>query len=174
HRLVRGYFETRSIGEIHLKGRDEPVVAWEVLAAHEAWTRLELETTRGLAPFVGRERELGVLLDAVAGARAGKGQVAFVVGEPGIGKSRLLFELRQRVGERVTWEEGHCLSFGRAMAFHPFVDLIRRWFAIEESDDEVAIAAKIERGLRDIGDDLVVISAYLRERLSINPGKPDG
>src|SRR5262249_37258466 len=89
HRLVRGGFETRAIGEIHLKGRDEPVVAWEVLAAHEARTRLELETTRGLAPFVGRERELGVLLDGVAGAQAGKGQVAFVIGEPGIGKSRL-------------------------------------------------------------------------------------
>ena len=173
HRLVRGYFETRPIGEIHLKGRDEPVVAWEVLAAHEARTRLELETTRGLAPFVGRERELGALLDAVAGAQAGNGQVAFVVGEAGIGKSRLLFELRQRLGERVTWEEGHCLSFGRAMAFHPFVDLIRRWFAIEESDDEVATAAKIGRGLREIGEDLVVTSPYLCALLSIDPGDAD-
>src|SRR5262249_358069 len=156
--LVRGYFETRPIGEIRVKGREEPVVTWEVLAAHDARTRLELQTTRGLAPFVGRERELGLLLDVLAGAQAGKGQVAFVVGGPGMGKSRLLFELRQRVGEGVTWQEGHCLSFGRAMAFHPFVDLIRRWFVIEESDDEVAMAAKIAAGLRDIGDDLVSIS----------------
>ncbi|MGH7344419.1 MAG: ATP-binding protein, partial [Candidatus Rokuibacteriota bacterium] len=170
HRLVQGYFETRSIGEMHLKNREEPVFAWEVLAAREARTRLELETTRGLTPFVGRERELGLLLDAFAGARAGKGQVAFVVGEPGIGKSRLLLELRQRVGDGVAWQEGHCLSFGRAMAFHPLVDLMRRRFAVEESDDEAAIASKIERGLRQIGDDMLVVSPYLRALLSVDPG----
>jgi class 3 adenylate cyclase/tetratricopeptide (TPR) repeat protein len=170
HRLVQGYFDTRSIGAMHLKNREEPVVAWEVLAAREARTRLELETTRGLTPFVGRERELGLLLDAFGSARAGQGQVAFVVGEAGIGKSRLLLELRQRVGDGVAWQEGYCLSFGRAMAFHPFVDLIRRRFGIEESDDEAAIAAKIERGLRDIGDDLFTASPYLRALLSVDPG----
>jgi class 3 adenylate cyclase/tetratricopeptide (TPR) repeat protein len=170
HRLVRGYFETRPIGQMHLKNRDEPVMAWEVLAAREARTRLELEPAGGLTPFVGRERELGLLLDAFASVQASKGQVVFVVGEPGIGKSRLLFEFRQRVGERVTWQEGHCLSFGRAMAFHPLVELIRRRFGIEESDSDAAIAAKIERGLRDIGDDLLAISPYLRALLSIDPG----
>jgi len=170
HRLVRGYFEFRAIGQVHLKNREEPVMAWEVLAARDARTRLELETAGGLTPFVGRERELGLLLDAFAGAQAGKGQVAFVVGEPGIGKSRLLFEFRQRMGDRVTWQEGHCLSFGRAMAFHPLVGLIRRRFGIEESDGDEAIAAKIERGLRDIGEDLLSISPYLRALLSIDPG----
>ena len=170
HRLVQGYFDTRSIGAMHLKNRDEPVVAWEVLAAREARTRLELETMRGLTPFVGRERELGLLLDAFASARAGKGQVVFVVGEPGIGKSRLLLELRERVGENLTWQEGHCLSFGRAMAFHPLVDLVRRRFAIEESDGDAAIAGKIEHGLRDIGEDLLAVSPYLRALLSVDPG----
>jgi class 3 adenylate cyclase/tetratricopeptide (TPR) repeat protein len=170
HRLVQGYFDTRSIGEMHLKNREEPVVAWEVLAAREARTRLELETTRGLTPLVGRERELGLLLDAFASARAGQGQVAFVVGEPGIGKSRLLLELRQRLGESAAWQEGHCLSFGRAMAFHPLVDLIRRRFGVEESDDEVAIATKIERGLSEIADDLDSVSPYLRALLSVDPG----
>lgn len=170
HRLVHGYFDVRPIGELHLKNREEPVRAWEVLAARETRTRLELETERGLTPLVGRERELGLLVDAFASARAGQGHVAFVVGEPGIGKSRLLFELRQRVGETATWQEGHCLSFGRAMAFHPLVDLIRRQFGIEESDGEGAIATKIERGLRDIGDDLRAASPYLRALLSVDPG----
>ena len=173
HRLVQGYFDTRSIGEMHLKNRDEPVVAWQVLAAHEARTRLELETTRGLTPFVGRERELHLLLDAFASARAGNGQVAFVVGEPGIGKSRLLLELRHRVGDGVTWREGHCLSFGHAMVFHPLVDLIRRRFGIEESDDESAIASKIDRGLADVGADLASLAPYLRALLSIDPGNAD-
>ena len=126
HRLVRGYFETRSRGELHLKGKAEPVAAWEVVAAHETRTRLEVEVDRGLTPFVGRERELGQLLEAFELAGAGHGQVAFLVGEAGIGKSRLLLELRRRVGEGADWNEGHCLSFGRAMTFHPLVDLVRR------------------------------------------------
>src|SRR5688572_10953998 len=173
HRLVRAYFETRTIGEIHLKGRDEPIVAWEVLGAREARTRLELETAGGLTPFVGRARELGLLLDALASARDGRGHVAFLVGEPGMGKSRLLLELRQRVGNDVSWQEGHCLSFGRAMVFYPLVDLVRRWFGVEESDGEVGIVTKIERGLRDIGDDLKAAAPYLRALLSVDPGDVD-
>src|SRR5262245_38514537 len=66
HRLVQGYFEARRLGEVHLKGKAEPVVAWEVLSAHDARTRLEIGSERGLTPFVGRERELGLLLDAFA------------------------------------------------------------------------------------------------------------
>src|SRR5262249_6230267 len=170
HRLVRGYFESRAIGQVHMKNREEPVMAWEVLAGRDARTRLELETPGGLTPFVGRERELGLLLDAFASAQSGKGQVAFVVGEPGIGKSRLLFEFRRRMGDRVTWQEGHSLSFGHAMAFHPLVGLIRRRFGIEESDDDVAVVVKIEHGLREIGDDLLAIAPYLRALLSVDPG----
>src|SRR5438477_6402375 len=139
HRLVRGYFETRPIGEIHLKGRDEPVAAWEAVTAREPRTRLEVETDRGLTPFVGRERELSLLLESFDDARGGRGRVAFVVGEPGIGKSRLLLELRRRVDDSAVWQEGHCLAFGRAMVFHPLVDLVRRQFGIEESDGEALI-----------------------------------
>ena len=154
HRLVRGYFDTRPLGDLHLKGKAETVVAWEVVAAHEGRTRLEVEADRGLTPLVGRERELGQLLEAFTRARGGQGQVGLVVGDAGIGKSRLLHEFRRRIGEGVDWREGHCLSFGRAMAFHPLVDLVRRQFAIEETDGDAAIAAKIERGVVDVAEDL--------------------
>jgi class 3 adenylate cyclase/tetratricopeptide (TPR) repeat protein len=170
HRLVRDYFEARALGGIHLKGKAEPVDAWEVLAAREPRTRLEVEADRGLTPLVGRERELGVLLEAFDRARSGQGQVVFVVGEAGIGKSRLLLELRRRVGAGATWQEGHCLSFGRAMAFHPLVDLVRRQFGVEEGDGEPAIAAKIERGLVETGGDLGSVAPCLRALLSIDPG----
>ena len=173
HRLVHGYFDTRSLGEIHLKGKAEPVAAWEVVAAHETRTRLEVEADRGLTPFVGRERELGQLLDAFARAQTGQGQVALVVGDAGIGKSRLLLELRRSVGGAADWREGHCLSFGRAMAFHPLVDLVRRQFAVEETDGEAAIAEKIERGVAEIGEDLAPIVPYLRALLSVDPGDAD-
>jgi class 3 adenylate cyclase/tetratricopeptide (TPR) repeat protein len=173
HRLVHGYFETRRIGDIHLKGKAEPVAAWEVLSAHETRTRLEVESERGLTPFVGRERELSLLLDAFERARAGEGQAVFLVGEAGIGKSRLLLELRRRIESVATWQEGHCLSFGGAMAFHPLIDLVRRRFGIDEGDDESAIGEKVEGGIAAIGGDPAAIAPYLRALLSVDPGNDE-
>ncbi len=170
HRLVHGYFETRRIGEVHLKGKAEPVSAWEIIAEHETRTRLEVESERGLTPFVGRERELSLLLDAFERARAGQGQAVFLVGDAGIGKSRLLLELRRRVSDHATWQEGHCLSFGGAMTFHPLIDLVRRGFGIEDTDDEAAIGAKIESGVALTGEDPAPITPYLRALLSVDPG----
>jgi class 3 adenylate cyclase/tetratricopeptide (TPR) repeat protein len=170
HRLVHGYFETRALGKVQLKGKAEPLAVWEVVAAHETRTRLEVEADRGLTPFVGRERELGSLVDAFERARAGHGQVAFLVGEAGIGKSRLLLELRRWVADGAAWQEGHCLSFGKAMTFHPLVDLLRRQFAIGETDGETAIAEKIERGVADVAGDGSAAAPYLKALLSIDPG----
>ena len=141
-----------------------------MVAARETRTRLDVEAEHGLTPMVGRERELGQLLDAFARAQSGEGQVVFVVGEPGIGKSRLLLELHRRIDVAAAWHEGHCLSFGKAMAFHPLVDLIRRWFGVEESDGEAAIAAKLERGVAELGADLGPVTPYLRSLLSVDPG----
>ncbi len=173
HRLVDGYFETRKIGDVLLKGKAEPVAAWEVLRAHETRTRLEVESERGLTPFVGRERELSLLLDAFQRARAGEGQAVFLVGDAGIGKSRLLLELRRRVESVATWQEGHCLSFGGAMAFHPLIDLVRRRFGIDERDDESAIGEKVEQGIAEIGGDPEAIAPYLRGLLSVDPGNDE-
>jgi class 3 adenylate cyclase/tetratricopeptide (TPR) repeat protein len=170
HRLVRGYFEARALGDMHLKGKDEPVAAWEVLAAHQSRTRLDIEADRGLTPFVGRGRELRLLLDAYERAKDGEGQVVFVVGDPGIGKSRLLRELRRHIGENAGWQEGHCLSFGHAMTFHPLVDLLRRQFGVEESDSESVIAAKIQTGIAEIGEDTKSAAPYVRALLSVDPG----
>jgi class 3 adenylate cyclase/tetratricopeptide (TPR) repeat protein len=170
HRLVRGYFETRALGDMHLKGKDEPVAVFEVLAAHPSRTRLEIEADRGLTPFVGRARELRLLLDAYERAKDGEGQVVFVVGDPGIGKSRLLRELRRHVGDGAGWQEGHCLSFGHTMTFHPLVDLLRRQFGVEESDSESAIAAKIQNGITEAGEDPKSTAPYVRALLSVDPG----
>jgi AAA ATPase domain len=103
HRLIDGYFHTRALGDVSLKGKPEPVPVWELISRRAARTRLEVEAERGLTPFVGRERELGLLHDAFERARAGHGQIVFVAGEPGIGKSRLLLEFRRRLGGEGTW-----------------------------------------------------------------------
>ncbi len=172
HRLVAGYFHTRSLGEVSLKGKTEPVRAWEVISARVARTRLEVEAERGLTPFVGRERELRLLTESFEKAKAGHGQVVFLVGEPGIGKSRLLLEFRRRLGEAATWLEGQCLPFGGAMAFHPLIDLLKRNFRIEEGDTEPTIARKIERGVLSLGQDLQPILPYVRYFLSVDTGDP--
>ena len=97
--------------------------------------------------------------------------MVFIVGEAGIGKSRLLHELRRDLGASTDWLEGHCLSFGRSMALHPLVDLLRRSFGIDEADDEGAIAEKIDRGVARVGENPSTVP-YLRALLSVDPGDP--
>lgn len=154
HRLVKGYFHSRLLGGLTLKGKAEPVVAWEILGVREGRTRMEVTAERGLTPYVGRERELQVLFDCFEKARDGQGQVAFIVGEPGIGKSRLLHEFHRRLSGDATWLEGQCMSFGQSMAMYPIIDMLKRTFGIEGDDNESTIADKIELGVLNIGDHL--------------------
>ena len=172
HRLVSGYFEMQPLGALALKGKAEAMPAWDVVSAHLARTRFELDADRGLTPLVGRERELDLLQDAFARSAAGQAHTVFVVGEAGIGKSRLLHEFHQRVGDRATWLEGRCLSFGHAMPFHPLIDLLRRHFEIGESDPDAAIIERIEAAVSGLGEDLRPIIPYLRSLLGVDPGDP--
>ena len=170
YRLVDGYFHTRPLGHMALKGKAEPVRAWEVVSARATRTRLDVEAERGLTPYVGRARELRLLQECFERARSGHGQVIFVVGEPGIGKSRLLHEFRRRLGDDATWLEGRCISFGRSMALHPVIDMMKRNFSIEEDDGAATIAAKVEQGVLLLGEDLRPLVPYLRYLLSVDPG----
>jgi predicted ATPase len=172
HRLIKGYFHTRPLGQLALKGKAEPVPAWEVIVARQARTRLDVGVERGLTPYVGRERELGTLFECFEKAKDGQGQVVFVIGEPGIGKSRLLYEFRGRLGDRATWLEGRCISFGRSIALHPVIDMLKRNFWIEEADGEDAVAQKIERSVLLLGEDLRPLIPHLRYLLSVDPGDP--
>jgi class 3 adenylate cyclase/tetratricopeptide (TPR) repeat protein len=168
HRLVADYFDTRPLAELSVRGKTEPIRAWAVEAAREGRTRLDVGAQRGLTPLVARTRELEALEVAFARTRAGQGQVVFVVGEPGIGKSRLLHEFRGRASD-ADWREGHCLSFGRATAFHPLVDLLKRWVGIDERDGDDVAVTKLERAIAAIGDDVRAAAPYLRYLLSLGP-----
>jgi tetratricopeptide (TPR) repeat protein len=141
-----------------------------VLSAQPARGRIEVEADRGLTAFVGRERELETLLQCFERANAGSGQVVLLVGEPGIGKSRLLMELRRRLGDEATWCEGRALSFGRSMAFHPLIDLLRRLYRIEETDSEAQIIDKLEQAVTRVDPELKTALPYLRHLLSVDPG----
>jgi class 3 adenylate cyclase/tetratricopeptide (TPR) repeat protein len=170
HRLVAGYCTTRPLGALSLKGKAAPSHAWEVLAVRETRTRLEVEAERGLTPFVGREREMQLLADCFAQAQAGHGQMVFIVGEAGLGKSRFLLEFRRRLGAEATWVEGHAMSFGQSMALYPVIDLLRRNFRIEEDDTESTMVEKIEHSVMRLGAELRPILPYVRYVLAVDPG----
>jgi transcriptional regulator with AAA-type ATPase domain/tetratricopeptide (TPR) repeat protein len=126
----------------------------------------------GRTRFVGRERELRLLRECFELAQAGQGQVVMIVGEPGIGKSRLLHEFRRRLGRTATWVEGQALSFGRAMPFHPVIDMIRRVCRIDDADPEPVIVDKVERTMRRLGAEADRTLAFVRYLLSVDPGDP--
>jgi transcriptional regulator with AAA-type ATPase domain/tetratricopeptide (TPR) repeat protein len=126
----------------------------------------------GRTRFVGRERELRLLRECFQLAQAGQGQVVVVVGEPGIGKSRLLHEFRRRLGRSATWVEGQALSFGRAMPFHPIIDMLRRVCRIDDADPERVVVDKAERAIRRLGADVDRTLAFVRYLLSVDPGDP--
>jgi len=172
-KAVEGFFETRDLGELAVKGH-EPVRAFEVQRTRGSRSRIDIGRERGLTPFVGRARELALVMDRFHEASAGRGQVVFVAGEAGIGKSRLLHEVRQAIAEAglpATWLEGQCVSFGQSIPFLPMVDLLRKNFAIEEFDGEPEIIAKVERGVQRMGE-LAPHVGFIRYLLSVDPGDP--
>src|SRR5215510_6090688 len=105
HQHVAGFFDTRDLGEMSVKGR-APVRAFEVLRPRGRRTRLDVAVERGITPLVGRERELATLRERFSEVKAGRGQVVGIAAEAGMGKSRLLMEFRRtlaQAGETVTW-----------------------------------------------------------------------
>jgi tetratricopeptide (TPR) repeat protein len=127
---------------------------------------------RGLTPLVGRERELATLRERFREVKAGQGQVVGIAAEAGMGKSRLVLEFRgalAQAGEAVTWLEGHCISFGQASPFLPLIEQLRENFHIDEFDGAPEIIAKVEQGMRRMGEVEAHIPA-IRSLLSVDPG----
>jgi DNA-binding NtrC family response regulator/tetratricopeptide (TPR) repeat protein len=119
--------------------------------------------------FVGRGRELDLLVDAFARAAGGHGQVVFVSGEAGIGKSRLLGELRRRLdGRAYQWIEGRCASYGSTTPFLPLIDGLRRYFGIDDRDDEGGASAKLERAVAGLGTELSWTLPFVKQLLSLD------
>ena len=148
--------------------------AFEVLRPRGRRTRFDVAVERGLTPLVGRERELATLCERFREVKAGRGQVVGIAGEAGMGKSRLVLEFRRalaQAGEAVTWLEGHCISFGQASPFLPLIEQLRENFQIDELDGEPEIIAKVEQGMRRMGELEAHIPA-IRYLLSVDPGDP--
>jgi tetratricopeptide (TPR) repeat protein len=125
--------------------------------------------------LVGRDRSLTTLVELFADIKDGRGQVAFISGDAGIGKSRLVLEFRRRLAdanEDVTWLEGRGVSFGAAIPMLPVLDQLRENFRIDENDGEPEIIAKVETGMRQLGG-LEAETPCIRYLLAVDPGDPD-
>src|SRR5215468_5545561 len=130
----------------------------EMRALHDVLEQVavvpELSAQPKLAEFLGRERALAALQGPLAKVEAGHGQVIGIVGEPGIGKSRLLYEFRRTLADRpITYLEGRCLSFGGSVPYLPIMDVVRANCGIAETDRPEAVIQKVRFGLQEVGLD---------------------
>ena len=143
-RLVEGYVEVTPLGPVPVKGLQEPVEVYELLRAGPVRSRLQAAVARGLTRFVGRDAELEQLRQALARAGAGQGQVVAGVGEAGVGKSRLLYEFT-RSHHTHGWLllASNSVSYGKATAYLPVLDLLKGYFRIEPQDDARRLREKV-------------------------------
>lgn len=159
--------------QLELKGKAGPVTAVEVLGVSA-----RRSSARGFegaqAPMVGRERELAAIASTVEGALAGSGGVVFVTGEPGIGKSRLLAELRadfeggSAARGRPRWLEGRCVSYGESMPYWPMRDLLRSWLGVLADEPDLRVRVALRRQVAELfGETATDIYPYLGALLGL-------
>jgi class 3 adenylate cyclase len=143
-RLAEGYIEIKPLVPVPVKGLSEPVEVYEATGAGAARSRLQAAATRGFTRFVGRDAEVEQLRRTLEQAGQGRGQIAAVVGEPGVGKSRLVFELTHsyRVEGWLVLESGS-VSYGKATSYLPVIDLLKGYFRIGDRDTYRDIREKV-------------------------------
>lgn len=151
-RLTEGLFDFEAIGKKVVKGKEEAIPVYKVLSGKEDMYRPRLGSERMIySGMVGRDNELDRLELQVMKAINGEGSIVNIVGEAGIGKSRLVAELKKReVMKRVTLFEGRAISIGRNLSFHPIIDLFKQWARIREDDSEAAVFGKLETAVRNV------------------------
>ena len=168
YRLTEGLFRFEPLGEKRVKGKENPIKAYRLIAPRSSKTRFEASAEKGLTCFVGRERELELLQDGFERAREGRVQVFSVVAEAGVGKSRLLHEFRMALAnEDLTILEGKCLSYGRGMAYHPLVEILKSSFEIREGEEESEVRKKLREGLKVLEIDEGAHLPFLLELFSV-------
>jgi tetratricopeptide (TPR) repeat protein len=143
-RLVEGLVRVTALGPVPVKGLTEPVEVCELTGVSGLRRRLQAAVARGLTRFVGREQELAALYQALAQAGTGQGQVVAIVGEAGMGKSRLVYEaVRSHHTQGWLVLESASVSYGKATPYFPVIDLLKRYCHVDDGDDVRTIRAKV-------------------------------
>ena len=142
--LAEGYVQVKSLGPVNVKGLTEPVEVYEVTEVGAARSRLQAAAARGFTRFVGRTAEFETLCQALDRVRTGHGQLVALVGEPGVGKSRLFWEFThsRRTVDWLILESGS-VSYGKATPYLPLTDLLKAYFKITDRDDQREIREKV-------------------------------
>ncbi|MGD8975685.1 MAG: adenylate/guanylate cyclase domain-containing protein, partial [Desulfobacterales bacterium] len=132
HKLVGYFFEFEPLGKIQIKGKDQPQEAYKLIRATDVATRIEASLARGLTELVGRRPEMDILHTAWQRVKSGEGRVVDVVGEAGVGKSRLIYEFQKTIAKEATILPGVCIQYGRSINFLPIIDVVKAAFEIKE------------------------------------------
>jgi class 3 adenylate cyclase len=157
HKLTDGYFEFKALGQTQIKGVEEPLNVYEVLGTGPLRTRLQVSATRrGLTGFVGRQSEMEQMRKALEQAKAGHGQIVGVMGEPGLGKSRLFYEFELLSLSGCLVLQAFSVSHGKASPYLPIIELLKSYFQIHPQDDErgrrqkvIGKVLELDRSLED-------------------------
>ena len=168
YRHTRDFFEFESLGKVELKGKEEPQEAYCLLEAGEIETRIEAAVAKGLTKFVGRKNSLAALREALEEAEGGSGQVVGIVGEAGVGKSRLLFEFKRLLPQNeCAYLEGRCLHFGSSMSYSPLLDILRSYFELKDREEALVIKQKMAEKIAGLDKKLESDLPPLMELLSL-------
>ncbi|MBI5582471.1 MAG: AAA family ATPase [Deltaproteobacteria bacterium] len=168
HRLAREFFEFAPPDTLLVKGKQEPVEAFRLLSPTEVGTRIGASVARGLTRFVGRSREIETLREAFAKVQSGAGQVVGLVGEAGVGKSRLLLEFRSLLPqEGYTYLEGQCLHYGGSMPYLPILDVLRSFLGVKEGEPEQVIRQRLKERILNLDENLRDLIPPFQELLSL-------
>jgi class 3 adenylate cyclase/tetratricopeptide (TPR) repeat protein len=151
-RLRDGFFVFEDLGPFELKGKKEPVRAFAVTDEMQGRTRLEVSKARGLTPLAGRKAEWQRLHDVFLRARQGEGEVVLISGDPGVGKSRLVYEFLAGLDpDEFRGLEATCVSYGRTIPYRPITDLLRRFLLLPAGVGDDEVRQHVEVRLRELG-----------------------
>ena len=164
-RLTDGFFAFNALGAAQIKGVSEPVPIYEVVGVGPLRTRLQAAARRGLVRFVGRQRELYLMQQAWEQAKRGQGQIVAAVGEPGVGKSRLCYELKLHAQRDGLVLDTFSVSHGKAYPYLPLIELLKTYFQLTPQDDDrrrrEQVTGKVLTLDRRLEDTLPYVSALV-------------
>lgn len=168
HKIIRDFFEIETKGKIEIKGKEKLQSVFQLIRTGDVKTRMGASIAKGLTRFVGRQNSMSTLVGALEKAKSGSGQIVGIVGEAGIGKSRLLFEMRN-LFPQVEFEylEGRCLQYSGSILYLPILDILKSIFNINDDDKEFVVKRKIKESAVNFDKSFSRLNSSFQDILSL-------